>query len=303
MNIQKYIIYENDLKFRKFRNLDKTRIDWTQNNISHLYDINHDTLEYRILESERTNNSEIDLRHLDLTIIPQIINTTKFNNLHYLFLSNNKLQGSFNFSGLLNLQSLDLDYNDITNITLPTNLLELSINNNKLTELKCNDKLIRLKASHNILTTINLNNNLEILEVDNNKFIHLNIDNLSKLHRFIIFSNPLINFKITPSLSYVDISETNIKQINYDILNCNIETLVANTCKNLTAIPQFNMLKNLEIINTPVDKLYYYDNYELIIIQFNLTKNISKKYKENNANIQIRNNILLVISKGNIQIN
>ena len=302
MTERKYIIYENDLKFRNFRKLDKSRIDWSQNNISHLFDIDHDTLEYRMNESKKSNNTEIDLRHLNLEKIPQIIYDNTFKNLCYLFLSDNKLNGEYNFTSFYNLQSLDLDTNNITKILLPQNLLELSINNNKLTDLVCNPLLLRLKASHNNLNNIVLSKNLEILEVDNNKFININIDYLYKLRRFIVFCNPLFNFKVTKCLNYIDISETNISQILYDDLNSNIEHLVANTCKNLTSIPQFIKLKNLELINTPINKLYYYTNFELIILQFNLTKNISKKYKENNANIQIRKNILLVISKNNINI-
>ena len=300
---RKYIIYENDLKFRKLRNLDKSRIDWTQNNISHLYDIDHDTVEFRINESKKTNNKEIDLRYLDIETIPRdIFNILFINNLNYLFLSHNKLNGNIDFSIFNSLQSLDIDFNNITKIVLPNSLLELSTNNNKLIELQCNEKLKRLKASYNNITNIILSNNLEILELDNNKFTQINIDNLYKLYRFIIFSNPLANIKITKSLTYIDISETNISQIAYDNLDCKIEHIVANTCKNLLSIPQFVKLKNLELINTPINKLYYYNNFDLIIVQFNLTKNISKKYKENNANIQIRKNFLLVISKNNLQI-
>ena len=295
---RKYVIYQNDLKFRNLRNLDKSKIDWSQNNISHLYDVDHDTLDFRLNESKESNNKDIDLRHLDLLQIPTQIYTTSFNMLQHIFLSNNKLSGKIDFSKFINLNSIDLDNNDITDIILPQNLIELSINNNKLNSLNCNKNLTRLKVSNNKLCNIILSDKLEILELDNNNFNEIDINSLSKLRRLIIFCNPLSNIRFTPSIEYADISETNITQILCNNVSHNLEHLVANTCKNLTDIPRFNRLKNLELINTPVDRLYYYDNFELIIVQYNLTKNISKKYKENDANIQIRKNTLLVISKG-----
>ena len=51
--------------------------------------------------------------------------------------------------------------------------------------------LVRLKVSNNKLNNINFFDKLEILELDNNKFTEININNLLKLRRLIIFSNPL----------------------------------------------------------------------------------------------------------------
>jgi hypothetical protein len=300
MDQKKYVIYQNDLKFRNNRNLDETKIDWNQNNIKHLYNINHDTLEYRIKESNENNNNEIDLRELKLLNIPNEIKTTKFINLSHLFLSNNNLNDFIDISMFKNLTSIDLDNNRIKKIKLPNELKECSINNNELISLELNKKLIRLKASNNKLENITLLDNLEIVELDNNQLKNINIDNLKSLEKLIIFSNPLDTINISNNnLSYLDISETNITQLN---LSDNIISVVANSCKNLKEITKSKSLKNLELINSPVDKLYYYDNFELIILQLNTTKNVSKKYKENNANIQIRQNILLVISRG-VEIN
>jgi len=295
MEQKKYVIYHNDLKFRNNRNLDETKIDWNQNNIKHLYNINHDTLEYRIKESDENNNTEIDLRELKLINIPNEIKNIKFTNLSHLFLSNNNLSEFIDFSIFKNLISLDLDNNHIKKVKLPAELRELSINNNELISLELNKKILRLRVSNNKLEDILLTDNLEIVELDNNKLKNINIDHLKKLEKLIIFSNPLDTINIINNLIYIDISETNITQLN---LTDNIISVVANSCKNLKEITKSTSLKNLEIINSPVNKLYYYENFELIILQLNMTKNVSKKYKENNANIQIRQNILLVISRG-----
>ena len=301
MTDKKYVIYQNDLKFRNQRLLDESKIDWNQNNIKHLYGVDHDSLEYRIKDSDNNKNIEIDLREMKLNNIPNEIKSNKFINLSHLFLSNNNLTGYLDFSMFKNLITLDLDSNDITKIKLPENLSELSINNNKLEYIECNKKLLRLKASNNNIANISIETNIEILELDNNKIEKLNIDKLNKLERLIIFCNPIKNIKLSSNLTYLDISETNIDNIDY-ISSDRLIHLVANSCINLKILPRLKELKILEIINTPIDKLFFYENFELIILQFNLTKNISTKYKENGANIQIRKNTLLVISRSHINI-
>ena len=169
MEQQKYVIYQNDLKYKNLRNLDKSKIDWKQNNIEHLYDINHDTLEFRLHESDNMNNTEIDLRYMDLISLPFEIKLNKFVNLSYLFLSNNNLCGEIDISVFKKLSIADLDSNQITNIILPSQLLVLSINDNKLNNITCTSCLIRLRASNNNISSIILSNNIELLELDNNK--------------------------------------------------------------------------------------------------------------------------------------
>jgi hypothetical protein len=291
---EKYVIYQNDLKFRKSRNLNSNKIDWEQNNIKHLYQIDHDTLEYRIKESDKNNNVDIDLRELELDKIPIELSNKKFINLTHLFLSNNNISDFVNLDIFNNLLTVDLDSNNIDSIKLPNSLIELSINNNKLTSINLNKNLVRFKASNNKLNNIVLSDNIEIAELDNNNITNLDIKDSNKLNRLIIFSNPLEKIDII-NLKYLDISETNIKELK---LTDSIENVVANSCKYLTNITKSKSLKTLEIINTPVDKLYFYDSFELIVLQLNLTKNISKKYRDVNANINIRKNTLLVISRG-----
>ena len=80
----------------------------------------------------------------------------------------------------------------------------------------------------------------------------------------------------------------------------NIEHLVLNQCDNIKELPKSDYLKTLEIINTPIEKLQFYKEFELIIFQMNLVKNVSSKYKLSNANIQLRKNIYIVISKNSI---
>lgn len=291
MEEKKYIIYKNDLKNRKNSNIDITKINWEGNDIRNIININHDTLEYRLNENKL--NDMIDFTNLELTNIPKQINlNVYFINLKHLFISNNNLSKSIDFINFINLETLDIDNNNIESINFPDKLKELSICNNKLKSLNCKN-LIRLKCSNNILTNIILSKNLEIIEINNNYIQNLNLINLNKLQRLIIFSNPLTNISLPNNISYLDISDTQIIFLNEME---NLINLVANNCVNLKNLPKLNNMEFLEIIGTPIEKLIFYEKYKLIILQINLTKNISKKYKESNASIKIRNNILLTIS-------
>ena len=293
---KKYVIYQNDLKHRNMTKLDINKIDWTQNDIRHLYNVNHDTIEYRLHEASKDNYHHIDLTNLNLKNLPiEIENNLFYNNLLHLFISNNNIKGKINLSNFKKIESIDIDSNEIDEIILPESLRELSISNNKLKYIKCNKNLMRIKCSNNLLDKIDLNMNLEICVFDNNKLTSLNMSNLNKCKKVIIYNNPL-QILLTPTcLNYLDVSETLINELN----DCdNLTHLVANKCNNLKNLPKYKNIEFIEVIDTPIDKLYFYEKYKLILIQLNLTKNISKKYKENNALIQIRNNILLTISKG-----
>ncbi len=293
----KYVIYKNDLKYRESRKLDESKIDWEQNNIKHLFDINQDTIEYRYNEYKK-NNLDFDLESLKLTQLPTIITQypEKFINLKHLFLSNNLLSGEIDLTRLINLEILDVDNNKITNLKLPSSILEISANNNCLNIIPNLQNALRVRLSHNnIDNIININSRVNILELDNNKLTSIDLSNYNNLNHIVLFKNPITKIKLSPSVSYIDLSETKISEI--DNLY-NINHLVVNDCKYLVDLPKSKIIKNIELINTPLQKLYFYDNFELILIQLNMTKNISSKYKTCGANMQIRKNIILVISRG-----
>jgi len=292
---KKYIIYKNDLKYREDRNLDINKIDWNQNDIKHLMKMDHDTLEYRLNESNNTNYNDLDLEMLKLNQLPSIIRNDIFFNLKHLFISNNSLNEKIDLSFLKNLEILDITNNNINNIIVPNSLIELSACNNSITQFISNNKLKRLKISNNKITELNIPNTIEILEINNNLISSYDFSSYDRLNRLIIFSNPLKKILLPKYVLYVDLSETQIENISNLY---KIEHLVLNSCNFIRELPQSDNIKTIELINTPIEKLYFYKNYELILTQLNLTKNISSKYKKSNANIQIRKNLYLVISKG-----
>jgi hypothetical protein len=299
INQKKYVIYQNDLKFRSSRNLDENKIDWDQNNIKNIYNVDHDTLEYRIKDCIKTNFVDLDLEQMTLQEMPkQIFTNDNFLNLKHLFLSNNNIEGFLDLSYLNKLELIDVDFNKITKIKLPSNLMEFSANNNLIENIPHLEKVKRFRLSNNKIEHFDkelINKNIEIIEINNNNITNIDLSDFKMLKRFIGFTNPLTQIVLSDNLIYADLSETKIVTLN----NLNkIEHIVLNNCHFLREIPKSDYLKTLEIINTPIQKINFYTNFELIILQMNLTKNISSKYKQIDANMKIRKNIYLVISRG-----
>lgn len=300
---KKYIIYKNDLKYREIRNLDFNKIDWSQNDwsqndIKDCMKTDHDTLDYRINESKKCNYFYLDLEMLalDNLHLPIMLKNNTFFNLTHLFLSNNNIEGNIDLSFLKNLETLDITNNKINNIIIPNSLIELSACNNNIIQFNSNsnEKLKRLKISNNKLTKIFISNTIEILEINNNLIESYDFTNYDKLKRIILFSNPLKEILLPKYVLYIDLSETQINNISNLY---NTEHLVLNNCNLIKNLPLSDHIKTIELIGTPIEKLYFYKNYELILTQLNLTKNISSKYKKSNANIQIKKNLYLIISK------
>ncbi len=212
---------------------------------------------------------------------------------HLIKIDHDSLEYRINESKNTNYNDFDLELMNLN--IIPDSLVELSICKNNLTEFISNNKIKRLKISNNKIKKLVVSNNIEILEANNNLINDYDFSNFKKLNKLIIYSNPLSSIKFPPECTYIDLSETNI---NYIDNLYKIEHLVLNKCINIKNLPLSDNLKTLEIIETPIDKLYFYNNYELILLQLNLTQNVSSKYKKSNANIQIRKNTFLVISKG-----
>lgn len=298
-NKKKYVIYQNDLKFRSSRNLDENKIDWEQNNIKNIYKIDHDTFEYRIKDCIKSNFIDLDLEQMNLINIPiKIYTNNNFLNLKHLFLSNNNIEGFLDLSYFEKLELIDIDNNKITKIKLPNCLMEFSANNNLIENIPYLEKVKRFRLSNNkidIFDTQLINKNIEIIEINNNNITNIDLTEFNFLKRFICYTNPLTQIIFSDNLIYADLSETRLVKLNN---LCKIEHVVLNNCHFLKEIPKSDYLKTLEIVNTPIQKINFYTNFELIILQMNLTRNISSKYKQVNANMKIRKNIYLVISRG-----
>jgi len=90
------LVYENDLKFKSHQN-----INFNDKNIK-LYsgdkNNNYDTIHGRLQESNKNNDTYLDLSHLELININNLFNDKLYNNIQFLFLNNNNLTGTIDLS-------------------------------------------------------------------------------------------------------------------------------------------------------------------------------------------------------------
>ena len=138
-----YVVYKNDLKYRKHRDLDKKKIIFNDDETERMYDMDLDSVEYRFEECVQSNCITLDLKCMELTddtfpVIPHNI----VQNAKYVFLSENNLTKiPSQISTFKNIDVLDMSYNNIQNISmLPSTLLELCIRDNPLTQINVNQK-------------------------------------------------------------------------------------------------------------------------------------------------------------------
>jgi Leucine-rich repeat (LRR) protein len=291
-------IYENDLKFIKINdmNINSPKVffdnEETKNNIN----IDSFSIDYRLKECTKNSSTSLDLSLINIKKEDIFSLNIDYSKILYLFLNDNNLSGEINLSKFSNLEVLDIENNNLTKIFLPKSLKELVINNNKLTELPTNINPIRLKANKNSLTVLpEQYTDIESLELSYNNITK--IITKRKLRRLIIDSNPIECIQSLESLTYLDISDTNQVKL-YDLPV--IKNLVANSTK-LTEIPNFKTLEVIELINTPIKKIQFFENFQIILCSYNLTKNISSKFIDlGKAHIKVKNNNVICISREEI---
>jgi len=285
----KYTVNMNDLKYRKYRNLDKSKISTFEKLNKNEYNddlykifknLDLDTLQYRFHECINTNNKKIlDLKYLELKTIPDL--SIFYDTLEELYIGNNELEFLPDLSMFRKLLVLDVSINKIKKISkLPKNLIEFTCFDNFIEDISsirdCRN-LKTLYASNNLISDISfLNNNekLTVLIINNNKLSAIP-DNLINIRKIQINNNKIKKISSYNNLVYLTCQNNEIAEIQ----PCNnlIDLLISSN--PLNTLPVFAKLKYLEILNTNISKLLYMENLrELICIKRSL-KEISSKYK------------------------
>jgi hypothetical protein len=291
---KKIIIYENDLKFMAKSDLSSNNIEFASDDIKHKSILNLNTFQYRIQDAAKVNFTMIDFSNLDLENIRGIFDQQCYNNCEMLFLNNNKLSGTINLTNFKKLKIIDVQHNMIDELILPPTIIELTANNNNLQKIQSNlDELERLIINNNKITMIENYVKLELLECVSNNIITL--DSCPRLKKIIASENPLKNIIPYILLSYLDIAECPIDVIP---IFPNLKHLVASNTQLTDLDPKMSNLEFIEIIGTPIKRLSYFENFDIILCSYGLTKNISSKYKNiSNAIINVKNNSIVSISK------
>lgn len=283
-----YYITKNDLKYKKIRNLDKSKIsnlnknnEYYDKELDKLFDDNNfDTIDFRIEECIKEGKKILDLKYLELKNFPILPNNI-ISHLEELYISNNDIEVLPDLDYLINLKILDVAENKLRKIgKLPPKIIELCCFENKLEDIS-SIKYCKL------LKTLYINNNrianlqfldshptLEILLANYNNIedIPRTIPNLKKMQ---ITNNKLKKIKSYPKLIYLDCRNNNISELeNQDSLKDLILSY-----NDINEIPLMDSLKYLEIVHTNIEKIRYMKQLVELICMTDKVKYISSKYK------------------------
>jgi len=280
MSNKKYVVYENDLKFKSKRNIDPQKAIWDSKHIENNFlNQNLDTLSYRFDECQKNNFEYLDLSHLELEKVPNV-STHKYAKdlvkVKYLFLNDNKLtECPTNLQYFSNLEVLDISSNLITTITyLPTSLKEFVCHNNCLKSVPPHDYLLKLDCSHNSIASLNKYGYVKDIICHDNEI--KTIPTYQNINRIICKNNPIIHIETQPSVESLDCSKTNISGKLSNMPN--LKYFICNDTK-IDDVSNLVNLESLEILDSLVLKIPHLPKLKGLL--YKNTKNIelSSKYK------------------------
>jgi len=209
-------------------------------------DIDTNTLSYRLYKCKNDNYSILDLSDLDIYYIPNIKKHHDYENIR-------KIEYLFlNSNNISVLQTDEIDQFDCIKV--------LDIGYNNLININyLPNTIIELVCKNNYLTYICELNNLIKMDCSFNKLDHIN------------------NYK---NLEILDCSNTNIEIINLK----KIKKIYCNNSK-VCNIDGCVCIELIEMINSNIIKLYYFNNLNKIMFSDSDNFLISKKYKLKNKYI------------------
>jgi len=269
--------YKNDLKYKKFRNINLNSVYQSDPDLFKDYE-DMDTLEYRIKKCLETGGRSLDLSHLDLITFPKKVPK----NIYFLFCSNNKFTEIPDLSYLKKLRIIDLSYNNIIKLPhLPHTIVEISCRNNSIKniDIKKYNKLKRLDFSYNNTSIIKSLNNVEVVECINNNLTKLPSSNKIKYLRCRY--NKLENIVKYPNLEYLDCGNNIIKMMDTN------KKLMELYCE-CNEIKKLDLNDNIEIIHcheNSINKIEYYKNLKELVCDYTKELKIDKNY--NNKKLKV----------------
>ena len=279
---EKYSIYDSDLKYKKLRNIDPSKINWESEEQQKLfYEENTDSLDYRLKECiEKNNGDMLDLSHMELKQIP-ILPENVTRKIKYLFLNNNNLNDISGIEKYINMEVLDIEYNNIASLAgLPKGLIELNCKYNQIVNIPHIEKLVRLECGNNKIWKLCTYENLETLSCSENRI--QSFPPYPRIRKLICEKNMVNIIENYPTLEYLNCSYNNVEKI------ADCPKLVDMLCRNnkLKELPDgMSNLKYLEIFNNKISKLYYYPNLKELFCDSDGISQISKMYRIEKSNV------------------
>ena len=279
-NYEKYIVYKNDLKFKKLRNIDPECAIWDTEDIRDTYyDDDLDTIKYRLRECRKSNFVYLDLSNLDLLEFPRLKKWKyydKLKDLKFLFLNNNKLTKCDNSIEFFEkLEVLDISKNRITTIShFPESLLEFVCHNNEIKEIPKHNNLLKLDCSFNKITELYGFKNLRDLMCNNNRIEKIgSYDNITRL---VCTDNPMTVINTLNNVTHLDCSNTKMSGgIN------NMPKLTHFICNftKINDVSNLNTLECLETLNSGITKIPYISTLKVLLYREAQDISLAKQYK------------------------
>lgn len=269
-------IYENDLKYRKHKDIDLSRVK----NVKH-YD--RDTLDYRFHESNKDNHKSLDLSHLGLKSFPNIPKQIA-NEVKYLFLSENAFEQLPDLSFMENLVVVDLCSNNLSSIPkFPDTIEEILIKNNNISNINSLAQyhfLKRLDCSNNMIGEIPIIDSLDILICENNQIKNIPT-HLKKLRKLLCSKNEIKSITGLVSLEILEIDHNKLERIE------DVPRLKELYCSNniISSLSDLNKIEIIHCFDTNIRKLSYYYSLKELACDYTKEMMLSKLYKIESSDI------------------
>jgi Leucine-rich repeat (LRR) protein len=292
---RKYVVYKNDLKYRKHREIDPNMVI-CDDNVKELFKIktNLDTVEYRINECIEEGGITLDLKCLDLKEFPKI-NSQLANKITHLFLGENLLTHIPDLSTFLKLELLEINHNKLTEInSLPETLIEFCCRDNEIikfsSDINC-PKLERLDIANNKLKEIPNFALLKTCDCGYNEITQ--ISNYYYLKKLQVGFNRLSHISGCPNMEYLDCKNNPIHSIGTCLKLKHF--ICSNT--NMSSLSKDWPLTVVECFGSKIEKLSYIPSLIELMCDKGQLKAISSKYKILDAKIHKNRYIYLLFEK------
>jgi hypothetical protein len=275
---KQYVVYNNDLKFKNKREINSKLAIWYSDTTKTDFETaNYDTLRFRLNECKANNFTYLDLSHLELSTIPNLIehkHYAKLRKVKHLFINNNNLTSLLNLDQFDSVEVLDVSTNKITILeNLPQTIVELCCHDNLIESLPLHINIMRLDITHNNVRSIGKYDKLERLLCESNKIEY--IASCPRLKWITCKNNPLRKLYVQPMLEYLDCSNTNMHETLTEFYS--LKHFMCNNTR-ITEISPTLKLQSLEIVGTPITILPYIKTLKDFIYSKNLPPNIDERY-------------------------
>lgn len=278
---RKYTVYNNDLKYRKHKMLNESKIEWFSADLEEMYhNENFDDIQYRIHESRKNLWSFLDLSHLDLNEIPSLVHMREYKHLQkikYLFINNNKLQSLSGIEQFPYIVVIDVSDNELDTVSnLPQGIVEFVCRSNKITDVVSHEQLEILDCSDNPIVFLNEYPSLKSLTCHG-----CNLDSIITFHnitRLNATDNPnLKRIYSQPSLKHLSINNnTFIMNITHDNFPHLTELILSGT-GSIEIDPKLK-LKTLEIADSQITRLLFIPTLKHLVYSRGKGFKFSTKY-------------------------